>query len=120
MATDVSLEQLVAAILDAQTRGNNLLGAMFNQMRADAAARDAQSAGLSNWKSQNPELSERIGQNAKVLNTILEAYIVHILDGIEDIGDPESEFEVREFIDRFGQCFLQLNGLIQTMGQLSS
>lgn len=34
--------------------------------------------------------------------------------------DPDNEFEVREFLDKYGQGFLQLNGIIQTISQLAS
>lgn len=54
------------------------------------------------------------------LNTILQSYLVCMLDHIEEIEDLDNEFQIREFLDKFGQGFLQLNGIIQTVGQLST
>ena len=93
---------------------------MFNEMRQEAQPRLAQQGALSNWKSTNPELSKRCGSNMERLNTILQAYLVCMLDHVEEIEDLDNEFQIREFLDKYGQGFLQLNGIVQTVGQLST
>jgi len=112
-------EQLLAALLDAQNRCNNLIGAMFNEIRKGTQPKAAQQGALANWKSENKELSGRCGAAIEVLNAIFEAYLRCMLDHIDEIEDPTNEFQIREFLDKYGQGFLQLNGLIQTVNHLS-
>lgn len=119
MATDVSMEQLVGALLDAQNRCNNLLGAMFNHMREDSRQKSGQEDTLAMWKANNPDLSKRCGKSSKILAEIQKAYLSQVLDELEFLN-PDNEFEVREFLDRFGQGFMQLNGILHTVAQLSS
>ena len=113
-------DQLLAAILDAQNRCNNLLGALFNEMRKEAQPKAAQQNALANWKSANKELSQRCGVAVETLNTIFEAYLCCMLDHLDDIEDTSNEFQVREFLDKYGQGFVQLSSMIQTVSQLST
>jgi hypothetical protein len=119
MATEITVNQLLAALLDAQNRCNNLLGAMYNQQRTDTAIREQQQTALSKWKSDNAALSKRIGHNIPTFNKIMELYLEEMLDAVDEIDDL-NDFTIREFLDRYGQGLLQMNGVLQTMGQLSS
>ena len=113
-------DQLLAALLDAQNRCNNLLGAMFNEIRKESLPKAIQQDSLHKWKSANKDLSRRCKAAAEILNAIFESYLACMLDHIDEIEDLSNEFQIREFLDKYGQGFLQLNGLIQTVNQLSS
>ena len=120
MATEIDQDKLLAGLLEAQIRCNNLLGAIYQQMRQDAHPRAAQQGALTNWKSANPELSKRCGRNLKRLNKMLEMYLTFMLGKLEEIEDPDNEFEISEFLYKYGQGFIQLNGIIQTISQLAT
>ena len=120
MGTDITSEQLLAALLDAQNRCNNLIGAMFNEMHKQAQAKTVQQNVLANWKNTNIDLSQRCGAATETLGTLFESYLACMLDHIEDMDDPTNEFQIREFLDKYGQGFLQLNGLIQAVNQLAT
>lgn len=120
MTNEVTVEQLFSAILDSQNRGNNLLGAMYNQMREDSKQRTINEGKIAKWKVTNPELSKRCGNTSQIISIIMESYLTQMMDYLDDIEDLENEFEIQEFLDKFGQGFLQLNGILQTLGHLSS
>lgn len=123
MATEIPIDQLLGALLDAQNQCNALLGEVLNKLMADEddkeANRTAQSLALDRWKAQNQELSHRCKQSLEQLGELQKEYMQRMLDDLSEI-EPDNEFQVREFIDKYGQGFLQLNGVVQTISQLAS
>ncbi len=124
MATEITTEQYLAAILDAQNRCNNLIGAAFNHLREQLnnsnAHKEAHQLAVNKWKVDNPELSKRCGDSLPKLNKILHTYIGSVLDAVDELEDTSNDFQVREFVDRFGPGFAQLSSMIQAINTLSS
>lgn len=116
MVTDT---QLLEAILDAQNRCNNLVGAAFNEIRSQRT-QQSENGSISQWKEANPEISKRCGDNAAKLTRVLNLHLSNLLEAVENIDEDGSPFEIRDFIDTYGQSFIQLNGVLHILGQLSS
>lgn len=133
MATEIPIEQLLEAILDAQNQGNALMGEILERMiRAETdrlkaldhahekqQQQTAQELALDRWKANNQQLSRRCKLSLEKFSELQKNYLTRMLDDIDNM-DPEGEFEMREFIDKYGQGFLQLNGIIQAVSHLGS
>jgi hypothetical protein len=113
----VTETQLLEAILDSQNRCNNLVGAAFNELRSQQSQ---PVSSIDQWKEANPQLSKRCGANAAKLTRILNHYLDNLLEAVENLDEGGSQFEVRDFIDTYGQSFIQLNGVLHILAQLSS
>ena len=124
MATGPTTDELLAAILDAQHQCNNLLGELFNKLLASErereSQREAQTLQIDEWKAQNADLSRACKDSLKKFATIQKSYLERMLADLDEMSDEENEFEVREFLDKFGQGFVQLNAIISTVNNLSS
>lgn len=116
---EVTLGQLLESILDAQNRGNNLLGAMHNMQMQQAQQNAVPLQMLQDWKKSHPELSSRCKKNAEILHGMFEAYLDSMFDHLEEVSDPSNPFSIREFLDTYGQGYLQLTGMIQSIGNLA-
>lgn len=124
MAMEPTIEDLLAAILDAQNRCNNLIGQLFNRLGELASNRDsvkeAQAIAIDKWKTENKELSSECKHLLAKFGSVHKNLLERMLNDLNNLNDEDSEFEVREFMDKYGQVYIQLCGLIQSVAQLSS
>lgn len=95
-------------ILSEQRITNQLLTTLVQNTRGNA---------INDWKSQNESLSKECFQAAEALGYEQRNLLRDI---IEDARDINGEFERREFIDKYGQQMLHLNGIVQTLSQLGT
>lgn len=112
----ITENQLLEAILDAQNRCNNLVGAAFNEIRSEKRAKQESTDA---WKKENPELASRCRDGASKLTSIFNIHLDRLLEGIDGIDELHSMYETRDFIDSFGLPLIQLHSVLSTLGSLS-
>ena len=114
-AVNVLLAQMVAA----QTRQNELLEQLIQQMSAAQRQRNVE---LGQWKQANPHLARRCREAAETLGQIQTRFLENVTEEIAENGDcmMDGEFMLNEFVDRFGPRLAHLNGVLQVLSQLSS
>jgi hypothetical protein len=114
-STNVLLVQLVAA----QTRQNELMEQLIQQMSAAQRQRNLE---LGQWKQANPMLAQRCREAAEMLGQVQTRFLESVTEEITDNGDcmMDGDFMLNEFVDRFGPRLAHLNGVLQVLSQLSS
>ena len=115
LPVNVLLAQLVAA----QARQNELLEQLIQQMSAAQRQRNAE---LGQWKQANPRLAQRCREAAETLGQIQTRFLENVTEEINENGETmmDGEFMLNEFVDRFGPRLAHLNGVLQVLSQLSS
>jgi hypothetical protein len=110
---------MLAQLIAAQNRQNELLEQLLHQMNASQRQRATE---LGQWKQANPELARRCRQAAEMLGQIQTRFLESVTDEIAENGDcmMDGEFMLNEFVDRFGPRLAHLNGVLQVLSQLSS
>ena len=116
---NTSATALLAQLVNAQTRQNELIEQLVQKM--DAAQRQ-RSAELGQWKQANPHLAQRCREAAETLGQVQTQFLENVTEQIEENGDSmmDGEFMLNEFVDRFGPRLAHLNGVLQVLSQLSS
>ncbi|MBN1852500.1 MAG: hypothetical protein JW829_07235 [Pirellulales bacterium] len=110
--------ELLRDMLTAQDRTNELLEELVNTL---AAAHKQRVRELKQWKEANPELARSCRLAAEALSRVQIEYLDRITEEINNNAEDMAygEFVFNEFVDRFGPRLAQLNGVIQTLAQLS-
>lgn len=110
---------LLAKLVHAQTRQNELMEQLIQQMNA---AQRQRSAELGQWKQANPELAQRCREAAERLGQVQTQFLENVAEQIEENGESmmDGEFMLNEFVDRFGPRLAHLNGVLQVLSQLSA
>lgn len=116
---DASANVLLAQLLTAQTRQNELLEQLIQQM---SAAQRQRSNELGQWKQANPGLARRCREAAETLGQVQTQFLENVTEQIEDNADCllDGEFMMNEFVDRYGPRLAHLNGVLQVLSQLSA
>ena len=114
-----SVNALLSQLVSAQTRQNELIEQMIQQMNA---AQRQRSAELGQWKQANPHLARRCREAAETLGQVQTQFLENVTEQIEEHGENmmDGEFMLNEFVDRFGPRLAHLNGVLQVLSQLSS
>jgi hypothetical protein len=114
-----SVNILLAQLVAAQTRQNELLEQLIHQMSSAQRQRNAE---LGQWKQANPRLAQRCREAAETLGQIQTRFLENVTEEINENGDcmMDGEFMLNEFVDRFGPRLAHLNGVLQVLSQLSS
>ena len=117
--SDATATTLLAQLIAAQNRQNELLEQLLHQMNSAQRQRAAE---LGQWKQANPELARRCRQAAEMLGQIQTRFLESVTEEIAENGDcmMDGEFMLNEFVDRFGPRLAHLNGVLQVLSQLSS
>ena len=110
---------LLAQLVAAQARQNELLEQLIQQMSAAQRQRNAE---LGQWKQANPRLAQRCREAAETLGQIQTRFLENVTEEINENGETmmDGEFMLNEFVDRFGPRLAHLNGVLQVLSQLSS
>lgn len=117
--SDATAASLLAQMIAAQNRQNELLEQLVQQM---SSAQRQRATELGQWKQANPELARRCRQAAETLGQVQTRFLESVTDEIAENGDcmMDGEFMLNEFVDRFGPRLAHLNGVLQVLSQLSS
>lgn len=116
---DEEQAELLRDMLTAQDRTNELLEELVTAMAASHKQRNRE---LKQWKEANPELAESCRKAAEALARVQVEYVDRMTEEINENADDiiYGEFMFNEFVDRFGPRLAHLNGVIQTLAQLSN
>ncbi len=119
VSSDATATSMLAQLIAAQNRQNELLEQLLHQM---SAAQRQRATELGQWKQANPDLARRCRQAAEMLGQIQTRFLESVTDEIAENGDcmMDGEFMLNEFVDRFGPRLAHLNGVLQVLSQLSS
>lgn len=110
---------LLSQLIHAQTRQNELMEQLIQQMNA---AQRQRSSELGQWKQANPKLADRCRNAAETLGQVQTQFLENVTEQIEENADfmMDGEFMLNEFVDRFGPRLAHLNGVLQVLSQLGS
>ena len=114
-----SVNGLLSQLIHAQTRQNELLEQLIQQMNA---AQRQRSSELGQGKQANPKLADRCRDAAETLGQVQTQFLENVTEQIEENADfmMDGEFMLNEFVDRFGPRLAHLNGVLQVLSQLGS
>lgn len=107
-------EQLVIAGLKTLVAGQN----RQNELLETLISRLTQTSQLDAWKKSHPELSQDCTRATEVLGKVQNEFLRELTDELMRDGENLEEWALREFIDKYGQRLLQLNGMIAHLAQL--
>ena len=118
-ASGNAVNMLLAQLVAAQTRQNELMEQLIQQMSAAQRQRNAE---LGQWKQANPRLAQRCREAAETLGQIQTRFLENVTEELNENGEcmMDGEFMLNEFVDRFGPRLAHLNGVLQVLSQLSS
>ena len=118
-ADNSSVNGLLSQLVHAQTRQNELIEQLIQQMNA---AQRQRSSELGQWKQANPRLAERCRDAAETLGQVQTQFLENVTEQIEENAEcmMDGEFMMNEFVDRFGPRLAHLNGVLQVLSQLGS
>jgi len=102
-----------------QQRGNELLGALLEQVSMQQRQRTAE---LRAWKEANPELAASCRRAAESLAKVHTEFLAGLArEAAENADDfADSEYALGEFIDRHGPRLAHFNGVLQLFAQLGA
>jgi len=103
------LKTLVAG----QNTQNKLLEILIQRM-------PSQQDQLQQWKQANPRLSQDCQRAAEALGKMQQDFVQELTDEVLREGVPSDEWACREFIDKYGQRLMQLNGMVAYLTQLGT
>ena len=114
-----SVGAILSQMLAAQTRQNELMEQLIQQMNAAQRQRANE---LGQWRQANPELARQCRTAAETLGHIQTRFLETVTEEINDNAEVlmDGEFMMNEFVDRFGPRLAHLNGVLQVLSQLSS
>lgn len=123
--TDIPLpEQLLSQILDTLRQQNNLLASIIQgqQTIAELLGKETDSPVINNqltdWKKRNPRLSKLCRSGNKKLEPMLNSVLDDLLVEIDSL--QFSQYELREFTDKYGYQCSHLFFLSNILHQLGS
>lgn len=116
---DVSVDQLLGALLNAQLQQNEMLGKLLTQLNQESQARQIQFNALTAWKEKHPQVVERCKDIHAKLDTIFAHFVIEMLDALGDMDFEPDIFTTREFVDKYGFSLTQLNVILQVVTNLS-
>ena len=110
---------LLRELLARQQRGNELLGALLEQVSMQQRQRNAE---LRAWKEANPELAASCRRAAESLAKVHTEFLAGLArEAAENADDfADSEYALGEFIDRHGPRLAHFNGVLQLFAQLGA
>ncbi len=111
--------ELLRQMVSSQERQNKLLEGLVQQMGAQQRQRAHE---LSQWKQSNPTLARECRIAAERLGEVQTRFLETVTEEIQESAEHmlDGEFMLNEFVDRFGPRLAHLNGVLQTLAQLSS
>ncbi len=110
---------LIRQLITVQTKQNELLQQVVNQLSAPQRQRNNE---LAQWKRANPELAKSCKVAAECLGKIhtefLSSLAFEIHESYEDFQD--SEYLLNDFFDKYGPRITHLSTILQTLSVLGN
>lgn len=110
---DTLVLRSLGKLIDGQNQQNCLLKDLINKM--------SQAGSLQTWQEANPGLAKDCHRATQVLGKVQKQFLQDMTEEIMRDGDSLSDdFMLREFIDKYGQRLVYLNGIVAHLAQLGA
>ena len=104
-------------LINAQNRQNELLEEIAETLTASSRQRQNE---LAQWRHSNPRLAILCRKATEKLSDIHSEFINTLSEEIgENTEIAENEFQLSDFLDRFGPRIIHLNAMLQLLSQLA-
>ncbi len=111
--------ELMRQLISVQTKQNELLQEVVDQLGAAQRQRNAE---LAQWKRANPVLANSCKMAAdslgKIQTDFLTSLAYEVDDNFEELKD--NEYLLNEFFDKYGSRIIHLNTILQTLSILGN
>ena len=99
---------------------NNNVVALIEVTKELSGKLSQQQGNLQQWKQDNPQLSHDCQRAAEKLAQLQQEFVQELTDEALREGGALDGWACREFIDKYGQRLLQLNGMVAYLTQLGA
>ncbi len=110
---------LMRQLITVQTRQNELLQEIVNQMTASQRQRNLE---LAQWKKANPVLANSCKMAADCLGKLQTEVLTNLAYDIDDNFESlqGNEYQLSEFFEKYGPKLIHLNTILQTLTVLGN
>lgn len=117
--TQSEIPDLIRQLIVAQTKQNELLQEIVNQLTASQRQRNLE---LAQWKLANPVLANSCKMAADCLGKIQTDFLSSLAYDVDDNFEElqENEFLLSEFFEKYGPRLVHLNAILQTLSILGN
>ncbi len=109
--------KLLHGILEKTVEQNNLLSILIIQQQS--TLRQTQT-----WKEENKQLSKQYGDAARIANKLMQGVMEEVSLALEELDeDPgygDTEYQLTEFLDKYGPRVQQLGIIVQMLSNLGT
>lgn len=115
----MEFSDLVRQLITVQTRQNELLQEIVNQMTASQRQRNQE---LAQWKRANPVLANSCKIAADCLGKLQTEVLTNLAYDIDDNFEilQGNEYQLSEFFEKYGPKLIHLNTILQTLSVLGN
>lgn len=110
---------LLGALLNATYQQNEMLAQLLQLMRDQADKPSPHQASIANWKKANPELSKNVGVATTHLNELFQQWLTQLCEDALEL-EADDQFNLREFIDKYGAAYSQFGSMISSLQSLAT
>jgi hypothetical protein len=112
---------LLRQLLDVQRQQLEIMKAHQAQAQAAMEAQNKKRAWFDRWQDEFPDLPEAARHIMPILERAYLRLMANAVEEIRDGGDDglESDFAVRDFVDRFGFTLAHLSGILTALTPLT-
>ena len=117
--TQSEVPDLLRQLILAQTRQNELLQEIVNQLTAAQRQRNLE---LAQWKRANPVLANSCRMAAECLGKLQTEFLTSLAYDVDDNFEnlQENEYLLNEFFEKYGPRIVHLNTILQTLTVLGN
>lgn len=106
--------KLLTALLEKSTEQNAMFHAFIQHQTAHARVSNQ-------WKQENPEDSKRYGEATQRLQKLVFKYFNDMSEDLETLEENDfTEYEVSEFVMKYGASIAQMQAALQTLSNLGT
>ena len=111
--------ELMRQLISVQTKQNELLQEVVDQLGAAQRQRNAE---LAQWKRANPVLANSCKMAADSLGKIQTDFLTSLAYDVDDNFEElkDNEYLLNEFFDKYGSRIIHLNTILQTLSVLGN
>ncbi len=111
--------ELMRQLISVQTKQNELLQEVVDQLGAAQRQRNAE---LAQWKRANPVLANSCKMAADSLGKIQTDFLTSLAYDVDDNFEElkDNEYLLNEFFDKYGSRIIHLNTILQTLSILGN
>jgi hypothetical protein len=112
--------ELLRQLVEVQREQLELMKANQANLAAMAEAQSKKRSWFDRWQSEFPDLPDACRQSVPFLERSYLTLIARLTEELHENEDAfESEFALRDFLDRYGFPLVHLGGILQAVAQLT-